>query len=272
MKKEYRLCLYVFFCCALLLFSFSRYNKTELDKNDPVTLTMWHIYGEQADSPMNKLVDEFNQTIGLEKGIIINVTGMTSISNVANKLEEAQSDKAGTAEMPDLFFCQKNGALTVGVDKLVNWNEAFDEKDLADFIPEFLDDGKIGDGLYVFPVAKSTNLLYVCGTQFERFSEATGVTYDSLSDWDGFFDAAAKYYEWSGGKLFCCLDFPLLLTELAAKSVSEESVHNADGTYHFENKAFESFFKRFVEAVVKGHIGISDLYSNTQVMTGEVMS
>lgn len=130
----------------------------------------------------------------------------------------------------------------------------------------------VNDELYVFPVAKSTNLLYICGTQFERFSNATGVTYDMLSDWDGFFDVAQKYYDWSGGKTFCSLDFPLLLTELAAKSVSDETVNNTDGTYNFENKAFESFFMRLSEAVVKGHIGISDLYSNTQVMTGEIMS
>lgn len=257
---------------TLFAISLTGCSKTELDKSEPVTLTMWHIYGEQADSPMNKLVDEFNQTVGTEKGIIINVTGMTSISHVANKLKEAQSNSAGAADMPDLFFGQTNAALTVGTDNLINWNELFAEKDLADFIPKFLNDGKIGDKLYVFPVAKSTNLLYICGTRFQRFSSATGVTYDNLSDWDGFFDAAAKYYEWSGEEMFCCLDFPLLLTELAAKSVSDEVVNNNDGTYNFENKAFESFFKRLSESIIKGHIGISDLYSNTQVMTGEVMS
>lgn len=181
-------------------------------------------------------------------------------------------DNAGSADMPDLFFSQKNGAYTVGVDNLVNWSELFSEKELANYIPEFLDDGKINDALYVFPVAKSTNLLFVCGTQFQRFSAATGVTYDNLSTWDGFFDSAAKYYEWSGGKTFCCFDFPLLLTELAAKSESGEVVNKPDGSYNFENEAFKNFFMTFADAVVKGHIGISDLYSNTQIMTGEVMS
>ncbi|MBE6705792.1 MAG: hypothetical protein E7583_11050 [Ruminococcaceae bacterium] len=35
--------------------------KSELSPNDPVTLTLWHVYGEQASSPMNLLVNEFNQ-------------------------------------------------------------------------------------------------------------------------------------------------------------------------------------------------------------------
>jgi multiple sugar transport system substrate-binding protein len=43
----------------LLIFSISicclpGCKKSELDKNKPVTLTMWHVYGEQADSPMNR--------------------------------------------------------------------------------------------------------------------------------------------------------------------------------------------------------------------------
>ena len=54
--------------------------KTLLSPNDPVTLTMWHVYGEQADSPMNVLVEEFNRTVGQEKGIIINVTNITGTS------------------------------------------------------------------------------------------------------------------------------------------------------------------------------------------------
>jgi len=30
-------------------------DKSLLDPNDPVTLTIWHVYGEQADAPMNLL-------------------------------------------------------------------------------------------------------------------------------------------------------------------------------------------------------------------------
>ena len=56
--------------------------KSELSPDDPVALTMWHVYGEQASSPMNLLVNEFNQTVGREKGVIINVTSMTNASKV----------------------------------------------------------------------------------------------------------------------------------------------------------------------------------------------
>ena len=56
--------------------------KSELSPDNPITLTLWHVYGEQASSPMNLLVNEFNQTVGREKGIIVNVTSMTNASKV----------------------------------------------------------------------------------------------------------------------------------------------------------------------------------------------
>ena len=41
--------------------------KTLLNKKKPVSLSFWHVYGEQAGSPMDLLVQEFNResnTIG----------------------------------------------------------------------------------------------------------------------------------------------------------------------------------------------------------------
>ena len=32
--------------------------------NNPITLTMWHVYGSQTESPLNTMIDEFNQTTG----------------------------------------------------------------------------------------------------------------------------------------------------------------------------------------------------------------
>ena len=57
-----------------------------LSPDEPVTLTMWHVYGEQADSPMNRLIAEFNATVGKEKGIVVTVTNVTSTSKILPQL------------------------------------------------------------------------------------------------------------------------------------------------------------------------------------------
>ena len=220
----------------LLIFSISicclsGCKKSELDKNKPVTLTMWHVYGEQADSPMNRLIDEFNETVGTEKGIIIHVTAMSNASKPGEKLLDAHNKMPGAAEMPDLFFAHKSNALKLGADCLLDWNEYFSEKELSAYVPGFLEDGTADGKLPVFPVSKSTQLLFIAGGQFERFSADTGVTYEALSTWDGFFAAAAKYYDWSGGKPFCALDYPLRAIELAAAESGAGNIFADNGFY-----------------------------------------
>ena len=124
----------------------------------------------------------------------------------------------------------------------------------------------------VFPVSKSTHVLYVAGTQFDRFAKDMDVSYDDLSTWDGFFSVAEKYYTWSGGKPFCALDYPIRCVELNALSKGAENFYTEDGWYDFDNPVFKESWMEFAQAISKGHIVVSDLYSNTMVMTGEVIA
>lgn len=106
--------------------------KTLLDPKEPITLTMWHVYGEQADSPMNRLIEEFNSTLGREKGIIINVSLMSSTAQIGEKLLTAQSGEAGAMDMPDLFFCHNNNAEELGAENLLDWKSVFDDDELSE--------------------------------------------------------------------------------------------------------------------------------------------
>ena len=269
MERYVLLILTATFAMMMLL---SGCSKSKLNQKDPITLTMWHVYGEQADSPMNQLIDEFNSTVGKDNGIIIDVTLMSSTSQIGEKLLNAQGNNAGAEKMPDLFFCHNSNAEELGADNLLNWNEYFTEEELQDYIPDFLEDGMVDGKLSVFPVSKSTHLLFLSGTQFDRFSTATGITYESLSTWNGFFAAAEKYYEWSGGKPFCAFDYLLRAVELNAMEKGGGNFYTDEGWYDFSNEALKSSYLEFADALAKGHIVVSDLYSNTQVMTGEVMA
>ena len=67
-------------------------SKTTLSPDNPVTLTMWHVYGEQADSPMNRLVDQFNETVGKEKGFVFDVAVVTKSLVLHTQLLDAHSN------------------------------------------------------------------------------------------------------------------------------------------------------------------------------------
>lgn len=247
-------------------------DKSLLDPGDPVTLTVWHVYGEQADAPMNLLIEEFNETVGHDKGIRIQVTNVTSTSKILAQLLDAQAGKPGTPELPDLFSCYTQHVPSLGIENLLDWSEWFSDKELDAYVPEFIDSGRIDEKLIVFPVSKSTYAFFINGSQFARFSADTGVTYDSLSDWNSFFTAAEKYYEWSDGKAFCAFDYLIRHMELDILSRYGELEYTESGWYDENDPAIKESFSMFAKALAKGLVVVSDLYANTQVMTGEVLS
>lgn len=215
-------------------------SKTLLSPKDPTMLSIWHVYGEQADSPMNRLLTEFNDTVGREKGILLNVTNMTNSAAIGGQLQDAKAGKPGALDLPDLFSAHSADASALGIENLVDWNDWFTAEDMAAYVPGFVQDGIIDGKQVVFPVSKSTQLIFLNGSQYARFAADTGAQLSTLATWDGFFEMAGAYRQWSQGKPFCALDYPLRLVEL--------------------------------NALEQGDILISDLYSNTQVMTGETLA
>lgn len=75
---------------ALILSLFGCGEDTLLNKREPVTVTFWHVYGEQSGSPMDVLVQEFNRGVGTEKGVRVQVTNLSSASMIGGFLKEAQ--------------------------------------------------------------------------------------------------------------------------------------------------------------------------------------
>lgn len=241
-----------------------------LDPKDPIELTFWHVYGEQAVSPMAALVEEFNTTLGEERGVHVRVTAQSSTSRIGKLLEEGMIEQSD-ADMPDIFTCHLNNALELGAENLLDWNQYFSAEELSSFVPGFLADGQADGQLLVFPVSKSTHLLMFNGNGFDRFSAATGVTYDDLATWEGLYAAAGKYYNWSDGGLFCAMDYPIRAVELNAMEHGATDFYTADGWYNFDDPIFKESWMQFARALVQGHVQVSDLYSNTQVMTGETL-
>ena len=60
----------IILCFVILITCFAgcAQGDTALSPENPVTLTMWHVYGSQTKSPLNDVVNQFNQTVGIEKG------------------------------------------------------------------------------------------------------------------------------------------------------------------------------------------------------------
>ena len=164
----------------------------------PTTITVWHVYGGQTDSPLNDLIDEFNQTVGKEQQINVQVTSVSNSNTIHELVLAAANGEPGAAELPDIFSSYPKTVMALPDDSiLVDYQDYFSEEELSAFIPAFMEEGMVNDRLVVLPVAKSTEIMFINQTIFDRFSQATGVTLEDLDTWEGLFKAAEVYADWT---------------------------------------------------------------------------
>lgn len=242
-----------------------------LDPTRPVTLTMWHNFGGDMQQTMDTLIDEFNSTVGKETGVIINVTAISSSSELQEKLNMIAGEEPGAPEMPDLFTAYPKTAVQFqSQNKLANLDAYFNERELAEYVDAFVQEGRLGDGgLYVFPFAKSTEVMYLNRTLFDRFSAATGVTMSALSTLEGIADAAALYTEWSGGKAFFSADSWLNFVMVGMRQQGASLFENE--RLSVNSPAFERVWNPVFGAAAQGGIAVYDGYSSDLSKTGDLV-
>ena len=143
------------------------------NNDQPVTISIWHVYGAQTDSPLNDLIEEFNNTVGKEKGVKVEVTMVSNNNNIHKDILAGANGEPGAQELPDIFVAYPKTVLAMPDESvLVDYRDHFTEEELSAFVPEFLADGTVNGRLVSLPVAKSTELMFVNKTAFDRFAAA----------------------------------------------------------------------------------------------------
>jgi len=264
----------------LLMGGFAGCEKTSLlNSKKPVTLTMWHNYGGDMQETMDMLIDQFNGTVEKEKGIVINVTAISSSSELSKSLKMIAKGDPGAPEMPDIFTGYPKEAMQFQEqDMLVNL-ETYLENDLELYVEDFIEEGRLSDGgLYVFPIAKSTEVLYVNQTLFDRFAEAVGVDEESLATFEGLAQLSRQYYQWTDaqtpdipndGKQFYTADSwfnyaQVGMEQLGSSIFSEESLS-------LEGDLYQHVLETIYTPAVEGGVAIYDGYSSDLSKTGDLV-
>ena len=240
-----------------------------LDPDAPVSLSFWHVYGAQANSPMNRLVERFNNTLGREKGIVVNVTSLSNSTAMHFPLVAAAKGEPGAGLLPDIFVAYPKTVLAIGPERFMDWNKALSPETVRSFVPSFVEEGAVGGRLIMLPVAKSSSALFVNSGIFEKFAAEKGFSYDDLLTWEGMFRAAEAYYQWSGGKAFFKYDDWLHYSMVNMASFGKDLFRN--GKVDFDSPQFAKIWKQLAKAAASGHVCMLDGYSTTAMMTGEAI-
>ena len=78
-------------------------DRNPLDPGNPVSLTVWHYYNGSQQAAFNALVEEFNDTVGREKGIYVQSYSQGSVPDLETAVRDSIDGKVGADEMPDMF-------------------------------------------------------------------------------------------------------------------------------------------------------------------------
>ncbi len=265
----------LFLFCALLLAGCSL---LPAGKEQPITLNIWHVYGAQTDSPLNDFICTFNQTVGKEQGIQVEVSMVSNNKNIHKDILAAANHDPGAAPLPDIFVAYPKTVLALpDEDILVDYRDYFTEEELSAFLPAFLQDGEVNGRLVCLPVAKSTELLYINRTAFDRFSAATGVPLSQLATWEGLYAAARTYAAWTDsqtpdhpndGKAMFVHDFHFNYFQVGVQSLGEPFF---DGEAIAFGPAFEKVWTPYAQACLSGGIWLRGGYATDPLRTEDAI-
>ena len=245
-------------------------------KDDTVTITLWHVYGGEVNSTMNALVDEFNNTVGREQGVRVRVDSVSNSGVIhesvlaaayvemtytveaqgALQVEAVYHAVPGAPELPDIFVSYPKTVLALPDDDiLVDYRDYFTAGELNAYIPEFVEEGTVDGRPVILPLAKSTEILFVNKTAFDRFAADTGASLDELATWEGLYAVAERYAEWSGGKSFFAHDYHFNYFQVGVESLGE-SFFDEDGLAF--GPGFTYAWKPYAEAALTGGLWLGN--------------
>ncbi|MFR7590119.1 MAG: extracellular solute-binding protein [Longibaculum sp.] len=270
-------------CCMTMLLCLGCSSKSHLDPDNPVTVRLWNYYtGKQMES-FNQLVDQFNTSIGKEKGIIVEVTSFGNVNELGQSVLDSANKKVGAKEVPHIFAAYADTAYQVDkLDLVENLKPYFTDKELSEYIDGYIDEGMFNDELKIFPIAKSTELMMINMTDFNKFSKATGAQLSDLSTLEGLTATAKKYYEYTDqltatpndGKAFFGRDAMANYIVVGLKQLGHDIIDIKDGktVLDFDKQSVKKLWDNYYIPYVHGYFKAEGRFRSDDVKLGNIIS
>lgn len=149
----------------------------------------------------DQLVSEFNETVGMERGIYVEAASQGGVSQLIENVIAASERKVGTQPIPNIFAAYADTAHQVDqLGPLADLDPYFTREELDAYVPAYIEEGRLdGVSLKILPTAKSTEILMINSVDWQKFAQAAGASLDSLSTIEGLVQTAGAYYDWTDG-------------------------------------------------------------------------
>ncbi len=281
----------VLFCAAaaagaMLLGGCGSEKKGKLDPDNPVTVTVWHYYNGAQQTAFDSLVKEFNDTVGMEKGIFVKSTGKGDVNQLEESVMSALKKEVGSDEAPDIFSSYADTAYEIQqMGYLADLSPYLTDEEIGEYVDSYVEEGRIGKGnqLFIFPTAKSSEIFMLDKTDWETFANATGASLDALGTMEGLAETAKEYYEWTDsltpdaendGKAFYGRDAMANLFIIGSMQLGTEifKVEDQQVTLQVDRDVMKHIWDTWYVPYVNGYFSSYGRFRSDDVKIGEIIS
>lgn len=266
--------------------SSTNYDKL-LKKDDPVVITIWHYYNGIQQSQFDEMISEFNNTVGAEKGIIAEAFSKNSVNELSTSILASVNNDVGADPVPDIFGTYAETAYIIdNKGMLADLSQYFTDDELSGYVDEYIAEGRLEqpDELKIFPIAKSTELIMVNATDWDKFAAAENVTADDLSTWEGIVTTSEKYYNYTDaltpdipddGKAFFGIDSIANYIVIGAMQLGHPiAADDGSGniTVTADKETFRKLWDNYYVPYVKGYFAAKSRFRSDDMKTGSIIS
>lgn len=252
-------------------------------KEATISITAWYYYSGELERQFKKFVQDFNETVGKDKNIVIDAVGQGNIAMSIEMLKKAANNEPGAEKMPSMFMSYADTACAIdAIVPLANLDNYFTQQEIGEYVDGYIREGRIDSvNLKVFPIAKATETMILNITAWnefaESYNEANPTTRVSLADFEtdeGILSAAKKYNDTTGKALFCrdALDNYFFTGSMQLSQEIYTTDSRGKITINFDRTVAKALWDNYYIPMVKGYYSHEGSYGTACVGSKETLA
>lgn len=265
---------------------FAGCGESSASDGEPVSIEIWHYYNGSLQNSFDKMIENFNSTVGAENGITVSAHSQGSIAELETAVLNSAQKQVGSSELPNIFASYADTAYEIEkLGILADLDRYFTPEEQSEYIDSYIEEGRIGSGgeLYIFPIAKCTETFMLNKTEWDTFAAATGASVEDMRTVEGITDTSRKYYEWTDsltpdipgdGRALYGRDALANMFIIGSKQLGHEifRVENGSVTVDLDESAMRKIWDNYYVPYISGYFRADGKYRSDDVKVGNIIS
>lgn len=285
MQKIKKIIVIILVCCILSTIfvgcktnELDKYDKLIKNNKDPIKLSLWLYYGNVQKLALINLINQFNDTVGLEKKIHIEASFLSSVGELAHKVEDAADKKVGASELPEMFMTYSDDLLALETkhnNVVASLDKYFTQKEKDNYFESFWNEGCYdGHNFKIVPTAKSTEVFMLNKTDFDKFANEYNsknenkISIDNIKTMEDLLFVSNKYNKQTGKTLFGW-DSMANAILASSKSLGKEIIKSGEVTE--DKELYKKLFESYLIPYTVGNLGAYDSFRSDDIKSGKLL-